>query len=120
MFAVAADKTLTQSLANHLKVEEDGSNPFTHLAAPFLAGFSVPTIGQLAASKPAPWRDLALALFVVAAGLLLAGFQLSIGSLSSDDLSLWIRGPLTVAGVAALTAGLIVLVKNARGVNQWS
>jgi hypothetical protein len=79
----------------------------------------VPTIGQLAASKPAPWRDLALALFVVAAGLLLAGFQLSIGSLSSDDLSLWIRGPLTVAGVAALTVGLIVLVKNAPGVNQW-
>jgi hypothetical protein len=100
---------------------DDGSKHFTRLVAPFLAGFCLPTIGGLVANTaqpPQPWRDVALSLFVAAAGLLLAGFQLSIGSLFTNNPRSLVRPILAFAGLGSLTLGVTVLLLSASGVTQ--
>src|SRR5579859_2599160 len=93
---------------------------FTRLIAPFLAGFSLPTIAQLVTgtSPPQPWRDIVVALFVAAAGLLLAGFQMSIGSLYSSTSEF--RPLLSFAGLGLITLALATLVLSAKDIAEWN
>ncbi len=82
----------------------------SQVVAPILAAFTLPTIALIALSPPAHWANLILSLFVASTGLLLAGFQLSVGRLFRDA-SPWnqIRSGLTFLGLISLTAGLALL-----------
>ena len=67
--------------------EDDPSNHFTRVVSPVLAGFAVPAITQLAINQtmPQPWHDVALICLVAAAGLLLLGYQFSVGILYENS-----------------------------------
>lgn len=109
-----------KALADALKPPDDPTQSFTRLIAPFLGGFTLATIPQLAFSKnpSQPWRDIALILLVVAAGLLLAGFQLTIGRWKDRESQL--RSPLGLAGVAAIGVALTILVvRSEPAVTMW-
>jgi hypothetical protein len=93
---------------------DNGSTHFSRIVAPLLAGFTLPPVALLASgSTPGqPWRDVALSLFVVATGLLLCGFLLSIGSLYRDGLPPWgaVRFGITLVGLLSFTAALAVVI----------
>lgn len=82
----------------------------SQVVAPVLAAFTLPTIALIALSPPAHWANLMLSLFVASTGLLLAGFQLSVGRLFRDEFP-WnqIRSSLTYLGLICLAAGLGLL-----------
>jgi len=100
-------------------VQEDTRNHFTLRVAPWLAGFTLPPIVQLALSpRPwQPWHEASLAFFIAATGLLLAGYQLSIGSLYRDECP-WneIRASLTFGGLVSLMVAVSILIWSTAGV----
>lgn len=82
----------------------------SQVVAPVLAAFTLPTIALIALTPPTHWANLILSLFVASTGLLLAGFQLSVGRLFRDE-SPWnqIRSSLTNLGLISLASGLALL-----------
>ena len=90
-----------------------GHESYSRIVAPVLAGFSLPAIVTLAtAGTPGqPYRDIALACFVTATGLFLAGLQLTIGRVYIR-LYTWgkLRSGLTFSGIVLLVAALMVLI----------
>ena len=87
----------------------------SQVVAPLLAAFTLPTIAVIVVTPPPHWRYAILSLFVASTGLLLAGFQLSVGRLFHDATP-WneIRAILTFLGLIALASGLAVLAASAR------
>lgn len=87
----------------------------SQVVAPLLAAFTLPTIAVIVVTPPPHWRYVILSLFVVSTGLLLAGFQLSVGRLFHDAAP-WneIRAILTFLGLIALAAGLALLAASSR------
>ena len=88
---------------------------FSRVAAPVLAGFSLPAIVTLATvNVPGqPYRDIALGCFVGSTGLFLASFQLTIGTVYVrlyGDIWGFVRSGLTVLGIGALAAAVTAIV----------
>jgi hypothetical protein len=84
---------------------------FSQVVAPVLAAFTLPTIALVVAMPPSSWRNVILFLFVASTGLLLASFQLAVGSLFRDTTG-WgaVRAFLGGLGLILLMLGLIFLV----------
>jgi hypothetical protein len=109
-----------KALADALQSGDAASQNFTRLIAPFLGGFTLATIPTLAASSNVmqPWRDVALALLVIATGLLLAGFQMTIGSLANIESQL--RSILAFGGVGAIALAIVVIIVfSTKAVTEW-
>jgi hypothetical protein len=90
---------------------------FSRVAAPVLAGFSLPAIVTLATTSVTvlsqPYHDIALGCFVASTGLFLASFQLTIGTVYVRLYGqTWgfIRSLLTILGIGALAAAVTAIV----------
>jgi hypothetical protein len=88
---------------------------FSRVAAPVLAGLSLPAIVTLATTNVPgqPYRDIALACFAGSTGLFLASFQLTIGyvyvRLYGDKWG-YVRSGLTILGIGALAAAVTAII----------
>lgn len=95
-----------------MKDGKESGPHFSQVVAPVLAAFTLPTIALIVTSDPMlHWRNIILSLFVASTGLLLASFQLAVGSLFRDTPG-WggVRAFLAGLGLLFLGAGLFLLV----------
>lgn len=89
---------------------------FSLVVAPVLAAFTLPTIALIVTQTSLHWRNIVLSLFVASTGLLLASFQLAVGSLFRDTPG-WgqVRAFLAGLGLIFLAFGLILLMWSPNG-----
>jgi hypothetical protein len=96
---------------------------FSRVAAPVLAGLSLPAIVTLATTNVPgqPYRDIALACFAGSTGLFLASFQLTIGyvyvRLYGDKWG-YVRSGLTILGIGALAAAVTAIISGV-AIHWW-
>ncbi len=121
---VANGKQLYKTAAQVAKPslpKEGVAESFSRVVAPVLAGLSLPAIVGLAtATTPGKLsREVALSFLIMATGLFLASFQLTIGSVYTRGYN-WgnLRAALSFLGIVSLIVALVVLV-TAVGVHWW-
>jgi hypothetical protein len=95
---------------------------YSRVVAPLLAGLSLPAIVALATAKDPdkPSREIALSFLIMATGLFLASFQLTIGPVYMRTYH-WgmFRAGLSVVGILFLIVALSVLIGAVAGWRHW-